>query len=84
LKCMGPDRKPCTQELVRDLVKRTGEKSAEHPALADIKALALDSPDGTLSCRQSNGRPCTREQIRALNEHVAAPLRCNVMFEYSR
>jgi cobalamin biosynthesis Mg chelatase CobN len=51
--------------------------------LAQINSLTLESPDGTLSCRQNNGSPCTNEQIRILNEHVAAPLRCQVRFEYS-
>jgi hypothetical protein len=84
LKCLGPERRPCTRELVQDLARRTGEKSTEHPALAEIKALALDAPDGTLSCRQGDGGSCTREQVKALNEHVAASLRYNVIFEYSK
>jgi len=84
LKCMGPERRPCTQEMVRDLASRMGKKSAEHPALARINTLSLDSPDGTLSCRQNDGKPCTAEQVRSLNEHVAAEMRCDVRFEYSR
>jgi hypothetical protein len=81
---MGPERRPCTEEMVRDLARRMGEKSAEHPALAEINTLSLDSPDGTLSCRQNDGKPCTAEQVRSLNEHVAAEMRCDVRFEYSR
>ena len=83
LKCTGPERRPCTQEMVRDLARRMGKKSAEHSALAKINTLSLDSPDGTLSCRQNDGKPCTAEQVRSLNEHVAAEMRCDVRFEYS-
>jgi hypothetical protein len=61
-----------------------GEKSAEHPALAEITTLRLASPDGTLSCRQNNGNSCTAEQVRSLNEHVAAEMRCEIRFEDSR
>jgi hypothetical protein len=84
LKCRGPERRPCTQENMEELSHRMTEKSAEHPALAEINTLTLESPDGTVSCRQNNGAPCTMEQIRILNEHVAAPLRCDIRYESSR
>jgi len=84
LKCLGPERHPCTQENMEELSHRMTEKSAEHPALADINTLTLESPDGTVSCRQNNGAPCTMDQIRVLNEHVAAPLRCDIRYEYPR
>ena len=84
LKCRGLERRPCTEEKVRDLARRMGEKSAEHPVLAEINTLRLDSPDGTLSCRQNNGNRCTAEQVRSLNEHVAAEMRCEIRFEDSR
>ena len=54
------------------------EKSAEHPALASINTLTLESSEGALSCWQVDGALCTREQLGALNEHVAAPLRCAI------
>ncbi len=84
LKCRGLERRPCTEEKVRELARRMGEKSAEHPVLAEINTLRLDSPDGTLSCRQNNGNRCTAEQVRSLNEHVAAEMRCEIRFEDSR
>jgi hypothetical protein len=84
LRCTGPERRPCTEEMVREMARRMAERSREHPALAEIHTLTLDSPHGTLSCKQKDGRPCTAEQVRSLNEHVAAPLRCELRFESSR
>ena len=84
LKCRGLERGPCTEMMVRDLTRRMEEKSAEHPALAEINPLRLESPDGTVSCRQKDGNPCTAEQVRSLNEHVAAEMRCNLGFEDPR
>jgi hypothetical protein len=60
------------------------EKSADHPALAGINTLRLESSDGTLSCRQKDGNPCTAEQVRSLDEHVAAEMQCNLRFEDRR
>jgi len=34
LKCMGPERSPCTEEMVREMDRRTAERSSEHPVLA--------------------------------------------------
>jgi hypothetical protein len=84
LKCTGPERNPCSETMVRDMSAKMAEKSSEHPALAEINTLTLESPNGTLSCRQNDGKPCTAEQVRSLNEHVAAPLRCEVRFENTR
>ena len=84
LKCTGPERRPCTEMMVRDLARRMGEKSVEHPALAKINTLRLESSDGTLSCRQNDGNRCTAEQVRSLNEHVAAEMRCLLRFQYPR
>jgi hypothetical protein len=83
LKCTGleEERRPCTEMMVRDLARRMGEKSAEHPALAEINSLRLESSDGTLSCSQRDGNPCSAEQVRSLNEHVAAEMSCDVRLE---
>jgi hypothetical protein len=81
---MGRERRPCTEEEVRELDRRMAERSSEHPLLAEINTLTLESPDGKISCLQNNGSPCTGEQIRVLNEHVAAPLRYEIRFEFSR
>jgi hypothetical protein len=84
LKCTGPEWRPCTEMMVRHLARRMGEKSAEHPAwaLAKINSLRLESSDGTVSCQQNDRNPCTAEQVRSLNEHVAAEMRCHLRFEY--
>ncbi len=57
LKCMGPERRPCTEDMVREMARRMAERSSEHPALAEINTLTMDSPDGTLSCGQNDGKP---------------------------
>jgi hypothetical protein len=46
--------------------------------------LTLESPDGTLSCTDLDGKPCSAEQVRSLDQHVAAPERCDIRVEYSR
>src|SRR5208282_3714498 len=63
---------------VSELSHRMAERSAEHPALASISTLTLESSEGALSCRQLDGAHCNHEQLRALNEHVAEPLRCAI------
>lgn len=78
LRCAGPERRPCTEGEVRELSRRLAERSQEHPALASINTLTLESSQGAVSCRQVDGARCTREQLRSLNEHVAAPLRCAI------
>ena len=78
LRCTGPERRPCTGAEVRELSHRMAERSAEHPALASISTLTLESSAGALSCRQVDGALCTHEQLRSLNEHVAEPLRCAI------
>jgi len=84
LRCMGPERRPCTEGEVRELSRRMTERSSEHPALASINALSLESSEGSLSCRQVDGAHCTSEQVRSLNEHVAEPLRCAIYEVASR
>jgi len=78
VKCTGPEKRPCTEGEVRELSRKMAEKSAEHPALAAINTLTLESSAGALSCRQVNGARCTSEQLKSLNEHVAGPLRCAI------
>jgi len=80
LRCLGPERRPCEEWNVRELSRRLEEKGAEHPALADIRALRLESSDGSVLCEQTSGAHCTSEQVRSLNEHVAQPLRCEIYF----
>lgn len=80
LRCRGPERRPCEERNVAEMSRRLLDKRAEHPALADIRHLQLKSSAGALSCEQANGAPCSSEQIRSLNEHVAQPLRCEVYF----
>jgi len=80
LRCMGPERHPCSEGVVRELSRRMEERRAEHPLLASIRALTLESPDGTVSCRRHDGQACTREELRSLNEHVAEPLRCRIYY----
>ena len=74
----GPEKRPCTEGEVRELSHRMAERSAEHPALASINTLTLESSQGALSCRQVDGTRCTPEQLRSLDEHVAEPLRCAI------
>ena len=78
LRCMGPEKRPCTEGEVRELSHRMAERSAEHPALASINTLTLESSQGAISCRQVDGHFCTPEQLRSLNEHVAEPLRYEI------
>jgi hypothetical protein len=78
LRCMGPERQPCTEWNVRELSRQMEEKRSDHPALGDITAMRLESSDGAFLCQQANGEHCTSEQIRSLNEHVAEPLRCTI------
>ena len=59
------------------MARRMAERSSEHPALANINTLTLES-EGALSCRQLSGAHCTSEEIKALNEHVAQPLRSEI------
>lgn len=78
LRCMGPERRPCRESEVREISHRMVERSVEHPALASIGALNLESSEGAVSCRQLEGGLCTPEQLWSLNEHVAKPLRCEI------
>jgi len=78
LRCRGPEKRPCTEGEVKELSSRMAEKSSEHPALASINTLTLESPQGAISCRQVDGKFCTPEQLKSLNEHVAEPLRCEI------
>ena len=77
-RCRGPEKRPCTQGEVSELSRRMAEKRAEHPALAHIDTLTLESREGALSCRQADGVRCTHEQLKVLNEHVAEPLRYEI------
>lgn len=78
LRCMGPERHPCRESEVNELSRRMAEKSNEHPVLASIRNLTLESSEGALSCQQVEGGHCTPEQLWSLNEHVAKPLRCTI------
>lgn len=84
LHCVGPERRPCTEGVVRDLTQRMMERRDEHPLLASIHSVTLESREGEVSCQQHGGQPCTHEQVRALNEHVAEPLRCALYFSAAR
>jgi len=73
LKCTRPDGGACTAQRVQGLalaVKAAGKGS--RPALAGIKTLSLASSDGTLQCKQTNGKPCTAGQMRLVREVSAA------------
>jgi len=78
LRCMGPERRPCREWEVNELSRRMVEKSNEHPVLASIRTLTLESSEGALSCQRVEGGHCTPEQLWSLNEHVAKPLRCTI------
>jgi hypothetical protein len=77
VRCIGPDKRPCTEGEVKELTRRLAEKTPEHPELASISTLTLESK-GAMSCRQIDGALCSHEQLRALNQHVAEPLRCAI------
>lgn len=81
--CRGPERRPCEEQNVREMSRRMDEKRSEHASLADIRSLRLESSDGRLTCEQASGERCNWEQIRSLNDHVAAELRCEIYFDPS-
>ena len=81
--CRGPERRPCEEWNVREMSRRMDEKRSEHASLADIRSLRLESSDGRLACEQASGERCNWEQIRSLNDHVAAELRCEIYFDPS-
>ena len=73
LKCTRPGGSACTAYSVQDLT--TAVKAAakgSHPGLAKVKTLSLASSDGTLNCKQTNGKPCTAEQMQLVREVSAA------------
>jgi len=80
LRCAGPERHPCTEWEVREMHRRLEERREEHPELAHIRILVLETREGAVACRQHDDAPCTQEQVRALNEHVAEPMRCALYF----
>jgi hypothetical protein len=82
LKCLGPEKHPCTENVVQFMERKLQEKRSEHREFAEISSLRLYSPNGKVSCRQKDGNSCTAEQVRLLNEHVAQPMMCDLRFEH--
>ena len=81
--CVGPDKKPCGASQVSDINHGISAGKRAHQALTNVKSVALAGTDGTLSCTQSNGQPCTAEQVQAVGE-VATSLKCAINYNSSK
>lgn len=82
LKCVGPDGKACTWSQVADLSTAAISSEGTRRALAAFGKLTLAKFDGTLTCEQTDGTPCTTEQVRSLNQ-VAEPLKLRLWYRFT-
>ena len=72
LRCLGTDGKtPCTAAQVKILDEGLAAARQADPALAGVRSLALDSPNGAMRCTQNSGALCTAAQIQAVREYAA-------------
>jgi hypothetical protein len=83
IQCVGPEKKPCSAAQVSDINRGISAGKRMHQALADIKTVAPSGTDGTLTCTQNNGQPCTTEQVQAVGE-VANSLKCSINYNSSK
>jgi hypothetical protein len=82
LKCVGADGKACTWSQVADLSTAAVSGEGTRRALAAFGKLTLAKFDGTLTCEQTDGTPCTTDQVRSLNQ-VAAPLKLRLWYRFA-
>lgn len=81
LKCVNTDGKACIWTQVSDLAIAATADDGAHKSLAAFGKLTLASFDGTLKCEQTDGTPCTEEQVRSLNR-IAAPLNLKLWYRF--
>ncbi len=73
IKCMaGAEKSACTAADVQDMNRIVVTGRRMHKPLAMIGSVQLAGPDGTLTCTQTSGAPCTDEQTAALRDYIAA------------
>jgi hypothetical protein len=66
LKCTGTDgRTPCNAQQIADLNQGLATGRRMHKPLMTVRNLT-SGPNGTLVCKQTNGRSCTEEQLDAI------------------
>ena len=72
IKCMaGAEKSACTAADVQDINRMVVTGRRMHKPIAMIGSVQLGGPDGTLTCSQTSGAPCTDEQTAALRDYVA-------------
>ncbi len=73
IKCMaGAGKTACTAADVQDVNRMVVTGRRMHKPLAMIGSVRLAGPDGTLTCSQTSGAPCTDEQTAALRDYLAS------------
>ena len=85
IKCKGPDGKACTSANVSEIMSgiASGKRIHKPLAIAEVKSVSLAGADGSLTCTQNNGQPCTEDQVKAI-ESVAADAKCSINYNSSK
>lgn len=83
IQCIGPDKKPCSAGQVSDINHGISAGKRAHQALTDVKSVALTGADGSLTCTQNNGQPCSAEQVQAVSD-IAGSLKCAINYNASK
>ena len=79
--CMAGGR-PCDGGQIKQLMDGLATGRRVHQTLAAIKSVSMGGSGGTLACEQTNGMPCTEEQVKALNQ--IAPPNCRINYNSSK
>ena len=73
LMCQAADGKSaCSVGDLKELNAMILSGRSTHKLFATIASVRLKSPDGTLKCSQTNGKPCTLDQLHEIHDAIAA------------